>query len=284
MIRKRSSLKPQSLIRRKRRRLILQILLVIILLALVATGVWYGSRIHALQIQNTMVSGNVSVDTAEIQTIVNNNISGTYWKFFPRSNVLWYPRKAIAADIAAEYPVFDTVNVHISDFHNLVVTVHERAPAALWCKSQTDPTALVSTLIPSDDCYLMDQTGYVYAPAPDFSGQVYLRYYGLITADDPIRQTFTVYPSLPDLADFVSEISQQNNFTVTGIFARGNGEYELHLQNNGIIIFSNSQDLATTFTNLETLLDQSGLSTSTSSTFQYIDLRFGNKVYYRGAQ
>ncbi len=54
----------------------------------------YISRLHALNISNIEVTGNQVVDTDAIEKVIEQQISGKYLLFFPKTNVFLYPEKS----------------------------------------------------------------------------------------------------------------------------------------------------------------------------------------------
>ncbi len=286
MFTRRSPLKPASLRRRKRRRIFLRIFLVIILLGLFVWGLSFLSGISQLTIHEVTVKNNAATDASELKTLVLNHLTGKYWKLFARNNIILYPKNAITKDILGHDSIIEKVTLELKQLHTLELTIQERTPTALWCKSTMHTEGTEPTFDISPDCYFMDDAGFIFATAPTFSGNLYFRYYGLITIDDPIGQTYAIDPPLPHMAALMNQLKQQNNFKVTGLFARGNGEYELHLEHNGSIIFNNLQSLEKSYTNFITVLDErsaKALKNATSSRFEYVDLRFGDKVFYKPA-
>ncbi len=64
----------------------------------------------------------------------------------------------------------------------LTVSIKEREPAYLWCEGNLSVDADTEH---AQKCYFADKTGYIFANAPQFSGDAFFIYAGLIE-EDPI--------------------------------------------------------------------------------------------------
>ena len=81
------------------------------------------------------------------------------------------------------------------------------------------------------------------------------------------------------------------NLNPVSFLAGENGDYEIHLSDNsknygfygGKIIFNNNDNLGEIFDNLMTILNERTLVKELNDNVQldYIDLRFGKKVFYK---
>jgi len=85
-----------------------------------------------------------------------------------------------------------------------------------------------------------------------------------------------------DLTQFVERIKNLS-LRPQYLLAQGNGEFSLAIAGGGQIYFNTEQPLSTVADNLETLLRTPALATSTKNNLpvQYIDLRFGNKLFFK---
>ena len=136
----------------------------------------------------------------------------------------------------------------------------------------------------------MDDTGYVFDEAPYFSGEVYFKFYGLgsIHADNPAGFYFSEqnFKQLTAFKDVL--ISMGLKPVIINILK--NGDIELFLARGNSsksgpkIIFKSDADLLNVAENLQAALAteplMSGFKNKYSSLL-YIDLRFGNKVFYK---
>ncbi len=158
---------PQSKLRaRRRRRRILLIAGLVFALLLLIGGAVALSWAPFVRIQTIEISGVSSVSAENVESAVRQELGGAYLYVFAKDNILFYPKLQIQSALRKEFPVFGSVGLAIKDFKILTVNVVEQVPVALWCGASSAS---------SSPCFLLDESGVVYAPAADFSGQVYAK-------------------------------------------------------------------------------------------------------------
>lgn len=250
----------------------------LILLALFGLSVWIANT-SWLRITNVTVSGEDVIPDTSIRAAVTEEIAGTYVGIFSKANIFLYPKQEIEGELKTLYPTLMNAEVRAVDFHTLSVAVAERKPVALWCPSIAATPSQMAT--GTDSCTLLDADGLVYAHAPDYSGHVYERYSGALQ-NGPLPQQFlnpTQFHSLSALVDaFNKKIAPD---TVTNITVDENNDVHLSVSSGYTILFVLKDDGGSVFEHFTLVLTAAPFTTHTLSDFEYIDLRFGNKVYYK---
>ena len=97
-----------------------------------------------------------------IVEVVRQGITGTYLGFIPKAHSLIYPRAALKKELIEAFPTFSKVSISRSSLAALHVAVRERQPQALWCAGMFG-------------CFLVDETGFVFAPAETGTEKLYYR-------------------------------------------------------------------------------------------------------------
>jgi hypothetical protein len=172
------------------------------------------------------------------------------------------------------------VSIRFKNFHTIDISIGERQPKALWC-GLTDPSVSLSKI--SNDCFVFDETGLVFASSTEAaniaSGMI--KFSGGLSAGNPIGQHFLSAEHLEKLFEFVKNISVLG-FGITEFRVRSEGIMEAVFPGGQRLIFGNDTDLVAAVANLQAVLDDPVLGASNLFTkMDYIDLRFGNKVYYK---
>ncbi len=198
-------------------------------------------------------------------------------------NALLYPKSELVSMLQKEYPRIKSIDVGIADYHTLAITLSERQPSALWCDSA--PTIIASSTDPgtAPHCYFLDDTGFVYSESPDFSGDAYFKYYGLVPFDSAIGSSYLSSPStFVELSKFVSAVKALK-ITPLYIVATSQDDFTMYIYGGGKIIFDDKTPLSDTTHNLQLLLQSAKLIPQQNGELlvDYIDLRFGNKLYYK---
>ncbi len=233
-----------------------------------------------LRIKTTQIDGSETINTTEIQAKVDELILGTYLYTIPRSSIFVYPKDNIQETILNIFSKIDTVDIDIDGFTTLNITVTERAPEVMVCEGFREDEN-------SDTCYYADKLGIVYEKAPILTDGVYYKYY-LNNNEKPIvlGQPFVNIERFKELQDFVSGLNN-SKVVSTGMLISDDGSYELYVNNikegTAVVYFDDRTDFDKTLSNLITFwnsaLDKK-IGTTTISNFEYINLRFGNNVFY----
>ncbi len=265
---------PESRLRARKRRRRLSVLvfsLVIILLALSGlVGLTYWS---SLQIKNVAISGAHTLPSSTVEAFVRDRLAGEYWYAFSKSNIFLYPRRQITTDLIQAYPVLASADVHAVDFHTIAVNVVERSPRALWCTS--------SDSAPSVHCFFMDENGIVYGEAPRFSEPVYLSYYGSTTGSALPKQ-FLTPPEFQALSALVDALAQKvSESAIAAVEVDANRDVSVRFANEFTLRFALSNAGGDVFERFSLALTSEPMTAHKLSDFQYLDLRFGDKLYYK---
>ncbi len=263
--------REEYLKRRRQRRQAKIVIAICILLALVGLLSYVAHR-PSLRISSIELSGGVLVTQDEIESKTNEFLKGSYFFLFPKNNAFLYPKAALAQYLGDNFKRIDTITLHLKNPHTLAIEITERKPFAIWCNGGEQ-----------DKCYFMDQNSTIFATAPDFSGDAYFKYYGLVATDTPIGIEYmastTEFSTISDFVARVKNLGIRPQYLV----AKDDGWFALVLAGGGQIYFDLKESLSKTADKLALLLSSKELSISSSSNLQidYIDLRYGNKLFYK---
>ncbi|MFA5931878.1 MAG: hypothetical protein WC793_00660 [Candidatus Paceibacterota bacterium] len=234
----------------------------------------YLSNLNKVKITEVQISGNSVVDTEMLKSTVEDQIQGKYFWLFSKSNIFLYPQSAIKNVLQDKFKRLKDINLSIKNNHILEVDLTERVAKYTWCGA-TLPTA-------DETCFFLDDTGYVMDEAPYFSGEVYFKFYGSTDGTYFSKQKFQQLVLFKDVLVSL-------NIKPVALYVADNGDTEIYLSKGNTalaslpkIIFNINSNFQTVAENLEAALNAEPLKTKFStkySSLEYIDLRFGNKVY-----
>ncbi len=238
-------------------------------------GLGFLSRISALNIKDIAVSGNAVIDTEEIKEVTEASISGHYFWLFPKSNILFYPKNKIKDNLSSQFKRMKDLSLGVGDNGILEIKMAERSGVYIWCGENVPEAG------EEEKCEFVDNDGYMFDEAPYFSGDVYFKFYG---------QMFeTPAPTFHKLVEFKENLEKMRLKPVA-LLAKDDGDMVMYLSaantsfNRPEITFKIDSDLNKSAENLQAVLDTEPLRTDFKkkySQLSYIDLRFGNKVYYK---
>ncbi len=257
---------PQSRLRARRKRRRLRLALVCGAGVLLLFGIVVGlSYLPFLQVREVAVSGTATLATSTIESYIQQQIAGRYAYVFPKRNIFLYPKQAISLGLLAEFPELRAADVHAANFHTIAAEVAEREQKALWCQGE--------------HCYRMDQSGVVYAPAA--GGEDLVAYYGRATGERLPRHYLTPesFESLFALVDALSQKPDQGR--VQSVYVDAQGDAEAVFTNGFTLKFALGDAGGDVFERFSLALGAEPFLGRALSEFLYLDLRFGDKLYYK---
>lgn len=216
--------------------------------------------------------------TRSLETVLDD---GSY-RLLSRRNIFLYPRADLEEVVARSFPPVKTVHIARPSVlaTNIVVTIEEREPFARWCEEE------------GEQCYFLDDGGFIYtrveasvgtttaASIPRtqyiFSGGLTAAI-GAASSTEPIGQWF-VQAHLPGLLSLLTYLGQAG-FTVVSVQVGGQ-DILIQLQEGFLVKASFGADAGTLVKNLELVLASDVLK-GKADALEYVDLRFGNRVYYK---
>ncbi len=257
---------PQSRLRarrkRMRRRLALVALCALALLFAIAAGL---SHLPFLQIRAVEVSGAKTLATSTIANYIEERIAGSYLFVFPKRNIFLYPKRALSAGLLKAFPELRAADVHAASFHSIAADVVEREPKALWCEG--------------GQCFLMDQEGVVYGYAPAGESP-FVMYAGPTEGASLPRQYLDParFEALFALADAVSQ--KLPDTPVKKVTVDAHNDAEAALGNGFVLKFALGDAGGDVFERFSLALASEPFMEHSLAEFEYLDLRFGDKLYY----
>lgn len=281
--------------------------MVLFLLLVIFFGLVFLSRMQKFRITTVELSGEVLVVPDEVVSASNDFLSGYYIGLFPRNNFFLYPQSALQKFLEDKFKRINKISLKLSGFKKLEISIIERKQQALWCDGAPDiasPANASSTLITvtapkslTEKCYFLDDNGLIFSEAPNFSGDAYFKYYGglgtgtspagSVPTDSasygtPIGQTYLATSTVfQEVSSFVESV-KQTAVTPVSVLASDDGQFTMFLSSGGKIYFNQPDSLSKSADNLKVLLQTLSVSSSTSIlNINYIDLRFGDKLFYK---
>ena len=283
MIRNNSTLKPSKLRRRRQKLFIIKTISIFFLLICFILAFSWLSKISLIQIEEIEISGNIIVSKEEIIETVKKETSRKYLMLFSRNNIFLYPKKAIELKLTSEFKKLDKVTVKSRGFKKLIVKIVERTPNSLWCRdtigSKNENNKNFET------CYFLDEEGLIFSGAPDFSGNSFVRNYGLLDdIEQPIGEIYMSNKKFKDVSSFMNSLLILG-IKVESFRVESEDDYKIYLKNGIKLIFDNKQSLDKTLENIQSILSEVDLRgdypINNLTKIDYIDFRFGNKIFLK---
>lgn len=238
--------------------------LVISVVALLLTGIWYGTRVQSLTITDVEASGGETIEHGEVEQSVQAVLDGKYLGFVPRRFAWFYPRQEVLDEVLKTERLYNVMIVR-EGLTKLHISYDEYVPHALWCAFETE------------SCIFLDVNGYAFALAPKLSGGTFLRF---ITSGR--EAVIGEEVAEKKLYEYIQEIVQsltERGWYVSYVEIDQVGDVFLKVVGGGELKVSVDETSEKTVENLFVVLSSEEFQHIKPGNFKYIDLRFGDKVF-----
>lgn len=236
-------------------------------LGMLGTGIWYGTRIDKLTIDNVVVQGGETIPHDELRRIALQKLEGEYFGFIPRTFAFTYPEGEIT-EALSQFERIEDFSVNRSSGKTVVIQFSEYKPDSLWCGREE-----------RSQCYFLDKNGYAFSKAPNLLGGSFIRFFGS-DADLQIGVQAIETADYTKAKELIRLLKVQNWF-VYGLEVDAAHDAFLFLTDGGELKTSLLTNPIETVENLLTILTSQEFEHIQPGNFVYIDLRFGNKVFVK---
>lgn len=274
---------PKYLKERKRKRSILLFLSVLAVLSVLAAGILL-LRLPSFQIGKVEVEGSTFASKEEIARAALNSLTGSYLGIVPRSNIFFFPKSKITEAVRGAFPEVQDFSIHRTGWGEITISLAERVPVAIVCAGFREDGEHAN-------CFWSDKRAYLFSSTASSSivwnDGAYDRFYVPGQGENiGLGKTFIDEGRFSDLVNFM-EGALKGGLLPLGVLIGENGEYEMYVKNKGgdteaTIYFDDRSPFEATLSNLITFWNDNGKTgkATTTQAYNYINLRFGNAVYY----
>lgn len=262
----RRTLRSSRAARKERKRRAKKLLLFLLAILCLAGGALYALSRPAFRIQRIEFTGVTHIPHESLRALLVEQLSGSYWGVIPRAHILFYPRAAIRRSLLLRFPSLSRVSLSLKNFAELQVSVREREPEALWCVAERV-------------CFFMDRTGFVFEEVgAENDGQYYRLEKSATTS--PIGRAVFETERLADLFAFLKGLERLSLEPRRVVF--GEAREMSVVLSNGVQLLLKEGAYAKALQSMQVLLRDEAIPRAGSElSVSYIDLRYGNKVYFK---
>ncbi len=262
----------------RRKRFFLKMALFAGVFLFLSAGVSALFYVPKFRVQNVSVRGNAVLSGNEIAAEVSDALNGRYYGIFPRGNILLVPKEEIISRLLSAFPRIKKVSLDRDFPDSLIVNITERKPAALFCGEEpeepasppTSPSPGGNQSEPEGGCSFIGEDGAVFEKAADFSGSVYVKFYG--------KKNTKKVPFFEKLARFAAAASGEGADISKVVFGK-DALREFYSSEGWRVLLNEGDDFEKAAANLKLALEEQ--IKEKRKNLDYIDLRFGKKVYYK---
>jgi hypothetical protein len=241
---------------------------VFLIVILFLVGLLYLIQLPQIQISEVKVSGNAFISSKELQDKANEVLDAHILWIIPKSNIFIFSKKELEIKLK-QNPAIVSVKIRKDFFKTLTIEIQEQEKEMIYC-----------TTLERTECFYINKTGFIYARVNEYiiPEQEILIYteQGVKKIQDTILDEKTYI----DVVLFVKNTARQD-IRIGDVYIKLDGVVEFVTREKVRIITSLFDDFKKDFANLVALFEKSVLTKEQMPQIEYIDLRFGNKVFYK---
>jgi hypothetical protein len=243
-------------------------------------GAVYALRLPQWQIIKIEISSEV-LSKEEIRDKILSYLAGEYMFLIPRSSIFMARTESIEQFLRDRMPRLKIVKVDKRFPDTLEVYAEERKPWAIYCNNLEAAEATSSPpIIREEHCVYIDKEGFSYEEAPDASGPLILK----IKSDEEklsLEETVVDAERISRITALADTLDKILGIKVIGyeIFSKIPREIRVVTADGFKIWLNLEDDFKNTAKMIQVLLNKEVGDKRLN--LEYIDARFGNKIFYK---
>lgn len=252
------------------RTMLWQILYGVVVLACVSLLlflIWYVTRLPAFTISDISIEGGETISHEEVRARIEDELRGDYLRIIPHRFSFFYPHDAIIETLKRIPRIHDITLVR-KDRTKLNVSFSEYKPSALWCTPQSD----------TSECYFLDDQGFAFAPSPVLAGGALIRHMFEERTTLEVGHVMSA-EEFANIQNFLTRLKDELSLRITDVFHTKDNDLYFGVNGGGEVRVAGGDSFEQVFENLKSILTSKDFKHLEPGNFQYIDLRFGNKIF-----
>ncbi|MBU1092002.1 hypothetical protein KKA27_04040 [Patescibacteria group bacterium] len=254
----------------KRRRVVFRVSFVFFLLLLLLAGGVFGIfSIDNLKIKQVSIEGTFVLSEQELREKVESILEAKILNVFPQNRVFSFPSEKAKDILMEQFGRIDEIKIEKNLDSNVLIKISERKPVALLCWDGEE----------NESCFFADKSGVLFEKAPVFSSGVFLKFfddrkYGTKLGEKKLLINEEVFQEILDFAKGLEQF-----LLVEKIRLKEEDGCEFYSTDGRYLILDIKSDWNLMYDNFIALLENT--ISKSNENFEYIDLRFGNKVFFK---
>jgi hypothetical protein len=276
--------RSSKLEQKKKKKRIIKIILAVILSISIIFLLSYYSKHPKVVINNIIISENEFVDDELVLKTVEEILSRKYVWLFAKSNFLLVPRDQIKREILETQKSISEISIKVKQINNLYIEIVEHAPVAKWCGAD---------ITKKNECYLINEQSLIFAKENSINPKIVPIFHSTISMENKIentvdgsQQTDVINMEYMDgevFKNILTFVKNLNQFEITPTYI-STEDYEtfaVRAMSGPYLLIDKRIEPNEVLSNLQTVIEIEEINKAQFKNLEYIDLRFGNKVYYK---
>jgi cell division septal protein FtsQ len=233
-----------------------------------------------LRVEHVLVGGEVFAAEEDVRAAVHEALEGVRLYGVPYDSGVFLARTAIRTALLERFPVIRDVAIRRIGFNTVQIVGLQREAIARWCGDVVPPDIVFGNEERGKygSCFSVDRNGFTFAPVGIVEVGIGVRYYGALAGSPPVGQQVASpeeFAALRLLTDALAAAGQ----SISALLIVDEREIEFALTDGTWVRVLRSDAPETIIDRLITTLSSDAIDTE--KTLEYVDMRFGNKVYVK---
>lgn len=250
---------------RKKVRITRTVIFVIFILSLIL-GLAFWSKDESMRIENVDITDLTYANKKKVEDVVFDALGGKYLNLFSKRNSLIFPRGYVEERIYSEFPSIASVDIDFVGFNHIEVNLTEYEAVAKWCGD--------------NECYLLNNNGYIFIQEPLLSTEDYITFRGEV-AGEILRSQLLPPNEFKAFMKFNEVLRDDLDIKIISVNQSDYPVYEFVSKAGVVFMIDREDDMADVIQNIKTVFEKEGINKEQYENLEYVDLRFGNKVFYK---
>ena len=238
---------------------------------LLAGASWWVTNKSPLVIQNVTIEGAQNTSEEEVRRIAEEEL-GSNFLIWSKNNFLLAPRNDIENRIEDEFDRVKHVRVDVKGVSRLHITLDEYVVSYTYCD-----------IVKQDNCFFVDATGLVFAKDIYGISTEHILFQGVIS-EDAVGEHLLPKTEFVHVIDFIKGLAD-NDMHVEKVVLGLEGETRFTLLEGAEVVIDRTENVQKMLGNFLLLLAEETVVNESREAFlsqtEYIDVRYGNKVFYK---
>ncbi len=264
-------------------------------------GVWFTHR-PSFFLTTIIIEGTHALPAPEMHRVAEQALHTHLLFLINRNNKFLYPSHEVLTNLKTLYPRIANITLGFDNSHEARIVVTEYAPAMLYCTSldsfiQTSAPSHVNASSTSgeenmgekspatlSDCYFADERGYVFASAPEYAGFPFV---AIVAPKEngekgrvPIGTFALDIEKYKSIQSFIAAL-ETLGFKTHAVELLAEHDVRIKTDKPWDILWTTTKDPLESTKNLKLVLASFDGSKKQEGELNVVDLRFGNKIFYK---
>ncbi len=248
---------------KKRKRAFLRWILFFVVLIFVAVGIfWSLFFIEDLKIKDVAIETSSSKQKEILGYEIDRILSSKFFGVVPKNRIFSFQVEEVKDGLLSKFTNIETLEIERTSLSSILIFAKEREPVAVFC---------------DEDCFFVDKSGLAYERAPIFSSGVLIKFMDKRSSEISKGKFIMNEEDFNKILEFKNKL--EDSFSIKEIYLEDNNVCKFYLEEGWYITINIKDDVDYLFNNFSLFWEE--LSEKNSKDFEYIDLRFGKKVFFK---